>query len=53
MSLVGGRAESPFVVERHKAVQSDRLAVKPGLTRLAQVRSYYHLNRTHKVAYGC
>ena len=40
MSLVGPRPERPFFVERHKALQGVRLAVKPGLTGLAQVRSY-------------
>ena len=51
MSLVGPRPERPFFVERHKALQGVRLAVKPGLTGLAQVRSYYDLKPTHKVKY--
>lgn len=51
MSLVGPRPERPFFVERHKALQGVRLAVKPGLTGLAQVRSYYDLKPAHKVKY--
>jgi lipopolysaccharide/colanic/teichoic acid biosynthesis glycosyltransferase len=51
MSLVGPRPERPFFVERHKALQGVRLAVKPGLTGLAQVRSYYNLKPAHKVRY--
>jgi len=51
MSLVGPRPERPFFVERHQALQGARLAVKPGLTGLAQVRSFYDLKPTHKVRY--
>ena len=51
MSLVGPRPERPFFVERHKALQGTRLAVKPGLTGLAQVRSFYDLKPAHKVKY--
>jgi lipopolysaccharide/colanic/teichoic acid biosynthesis glycosyltransferase len=51
MSLVGPRPERPFFVERHKALQGVRLAVKPGLTGLAQVRSFYDLKPAHKVKY--
>ena len=51
MSLVGPRPERPFFVERHEALQGVRLAVKPGLTGLAQVRSYYNLKPAHKVRY--
>jgi lipopolysaccharide/colanic/teichoic acid biosynthesis glycosyltransferase len=51
MSLVGPRPERPFFVERHKALQGMRLVVKPGLTGLAQVRSYYDLRPAHKVKY--
>ncbi|MCL5279174.1 MAG: sugar transferase [Planctomycetes bacterium] len=51
MSLVGPRPERPFFVERHQALQGVRLAVKPGLTGLAQVRSYYDLKPAHKVKY--
>lgn len=51
MSLVGPRPERAFFIERHKALQGVRLSVKPGLTGLAQVRSYYNLKPTHKVRY--
>jgi len=51
MSLVGPRPERPFFVERHKALQGARLVVKPGLTGLAQVRSFYDLKPAHKVKY--
>ena len=51
MSLVGPRPERPFFVERHQALQGVRLAVKPGLTGLAQVRSYYNLKPAHKARY--
>ena len=53
MSLVGPRPERPFFVERHKALQGVRLAVKPGLSGLAQVRSFYDLKPAHKVKYDC
>lgn len=51
MSLVGPRPERAFFIERHKALQGVRLSVRPGLTGLAQVRSYYNLKPTHKVRY--
>ena len=51
MSLVGPRPERPFFVERHEVLQGTRLAVKPGLTGLAQVRSFYDLKPAHKVKY--
>ncbi len=51
MSLVGPRPERPFFVERHKVLQGIRLAVKPGLTGLAQVRSFYDLKPAHKARY--
>ncbi|HPC94841.1 MAG TPA: sugar transferase [Sedimentisphaerales bacterium] len=51
MSLVGPRPERPFFVQRHKALQGIRLVVKPGLTGLAQVRSFYDLKPAHKVKY--
>jgi lipopolysaccharide/colanic/teichoic acid biosynthesis glycosyltransferase len=53
MSLVGPRPERPFFVERHKALQGVRLAVKPGLTGLAQIRGLYDLKPAHKVRYDC
>ncbi len=51
MSLVGPRPERPYFVQRHKALQGVRLVVKPGLTGLAQVRSFYDLKPAHKVKY--
>lgn len=51
MSLVGPRPERPHFVKRHKALQGMRLAVKPGLTGLAQVRSFYNLKPHHKLKY--
>ena len=51
MSLVGPRPERPFFVERHEALQGVRLSVKPGLTGLAQVRSFYDLKPAHKARY--
>jgi lipopolysaccharide/colanic/teichoic acid biosynthesis glycosyltransferase len=53
MSLVGPRPERPYFVERHQALQGIRLAVKPGLTGLAQVRSFYDLKPDHKARYDC
>lgn len=53
MSLVGPRPERPFFVNRHTALQGARLAVKPGLTGLAQIRGFYDLKPTHKVKYDC
>ena len=51
MSLVGPRPERPFFVQRHKALQGVRLAVKPGLTGLAQIRAFYDLKPEHKLKY--
>jgi lipopolysaccharide/colanic/teichoic acid biosynthesis glycosyltransferase len=51
MSLVGPRPERPFFVERHEALQGVRLSVKPGLTGLAQIRSFYDLKPAHKARY--
>jgi lipopolysaccharide/colanic/teichoic acid biosynthesis glycosyltransferase len=51
MSLVGPRPERPHFVKIHKALQGLRLAVKPGLTGLAQVKNAYDLNPKHKVKY--
>lgn len=51
MSLVGPRPERPFFVRQHKALQGIRLAVKPGITGLAQVRSCYDLKPDHKLKY--
>lgn len=51
MSLVGPRPERPHFVRLHKALCELRLAVKPGLTGLAQIRSFYNLHPKHKVKY--
>ena len=51
MSLVGPRPERPYFVKRHKALQGTRLTVKPGLTGLAQIRSFYDLKPRHKIKY--
>jgi lipopolysaccharide/colanic/teichoic acid biosynthesis glycosyltransferase len=51
MSLVGPRPERPHSVKRHKALREMRLAVRPGLTGLAQVRSFYDLKPRHKIKY--
>ena len=53
MSLVGPRPERAFFIERYQALQGVRLSVKPGLTGLAQVRSFYDLKPVHKVRYDC
>ncbi len=51
MSLVGPRPERPHFVKMHKALQGLRLSVKPGLTGLAQIRSFYDLKAQHKLKY--
>lgn len=51
MSLVGPRPENLHRVNTHKALQGLRLAVKPGLTGLAQISSYYDLHPRHKIKY--
>ena len=51
MSLVGPRPERPHFVKRHKVLHELRLAVKPGLTGLAQIRSFYDLKPKHKIKY--
>jgi len=51
MSLVGPRPENLYRVENHKSLQGLRLAVKPGLTGLAQIRSFYDLHPRHKIKY--
>jgi len=54
MSLVGPRPENLYRVSRHKALQELRLAVKPGLTGLAQIRNArnaYDLHPQHKIKY--
>jgi lipopolysaccharide/colanic/teichoic acid biosynthesis glycosyltransferase len=51
MSLVGPRPENLYRVGVHKALQGIRLAVKPGITGLAQIRSFYNLRPQHKIKY--
>ena len=51
MSLVGPRPERPHFVKRHKSLREIRLAVRPGLTGLAQIRSFYDLHPKHKIKY--
>ena len=51
MSLVGPRPENISRVNTHKALRGLRLAVKPGLTGLAQIQSYYDLHPRHKIKY--
>jgi lipopolysaccharide/colanic/teichoic acid biosynthesis glycosyltransferase len=51
MSLVGPRPERPHFVKLHKSLRELRLAVKPGLTGLAQIRSFYDLKPRHKIKY--
>ncbi len=51
MALVGPRPENLHRVDKHKALQGIRLAVKPGLTGLAQIRSFYDLHPKHKIKY--
>ena len=51
MSLVGPRPENLHRVDEHKALQGIRLAVKPGLTGLAQVNNFYDLHPKHKIKY--
>ncbi|MHC4298250.1 MAG: sugar transferase [Planctomycetota bacterium] len=51
MSLVGPRPERPHFVRQHKVLHELRLAIKPGLTGLAQIRSFYNLKPQHKIKY--
>jgi len=51
MSLVGPRPDRPYSVKQHKVLREIRLAVKPGLTGLAQIRSFYDLKPKHKAKY--
>ena len=51
MSLVGPRPERPCFVAQFAALQGLRLAVKPGLTGLAQIRGRYDLRPDQKVKY--
>jgi len=51
MSLVGPRPENLYRVNKHKALRGLRLSVRPGLTGLAQIRSYYDLHPSQKIRY--
>jgi len=51
MSLVGPRPERPYFVRQYEALQGIRLAVKPGVTGLAQIRGCYDLKPQHKARY--
>ena len=54
MSLVGPRPENLYRVGNHKVLQELRLALKPGLTGLAQIsntRNAYDLHPKHKIKY--
>ena len=51
MSMVGPRPENIYRTKKHKDLQGIRLAVKPGLTGLAQIRSFYDLKPSHKIKY--
>lgn len=51
MSLVGPRPERPYFVKGYKALREIRLAVRPGLTGLAQIRNVYDLQPNHKIKY--
>ncbi len=51
MSMVGPRPERPHFVKIHKSLRELRLAVRPGITGLAQIRSFYDLKPRHKIRY--
>jgi lipopolysaccharide/colanic/teichoic acid biosynthesis glycosyltransferase len=51
MSLVGPRPENLYRVRLHKALRQLRLSIRPGITGLAQVRSFYDLHPRHKIKY--
>jgi lipopolysaccharide/colanic/teichoic acid biosynthesis glycosyltransferase len=51
MSLVGPRPERPHFVAQYEALQGVRLAVKPGITGLAQIRASYDLRPDRKLKY--
>jgi lipopolysaccharide/colanic/teichoic acid biosynthesis glycosyltransferase len=49
MSIVGPRPTLPYQVERYTTEQRERLAVKPGITGLAQVRGRNALSWTDRI----
>lgn len=51
MSLVGPRPERPHFVRQYEVLRGIRLAIKPGVTGLAQIRSAYDLKPQHKIKY--
>lgn len=51
MSLVGPRPENLKRIRQHRVLQGLRLAVRPGLTGLAQIRSLYDVHPRHKIRY--
>lgn len=51
MSMVGPRPERLHFTKRHRALRGIRMAIKPGLTGLAQIRGSYDLKPTHKIKY--
>jgi len=51
MSLVGPRPENLERIAQHRVLQGIRLAVRPGITGLAQIRSLYDLHPHHKIRY--
>jgi len=51
MSLVGPRPENLKRIQQHRVLQGIRLAVRPGLTGLAQIRSLYDVHPRHKIRY--
>jgi lipopolysaccharide/colanic/teichoic acid biosynthesis glycosyltransferase len=51
MSLVGPRPTLPYQVERYDDRQRRRLAIKPGLTGLAQVRGRRRLTWAQRIEY--
>ncbi|HOQ05472.1 MAG TPA: exopolysaccharide biosynthesis polyprenyl glycosylphosphotransferase [Anaerohalosphaeraceae bacterium] len=51
MSLVGPRPERPHFLEEYPVLRGIRLAVRPGLTGLAQIRRDYDLKPHHKIRY--
>ncbi len=53
MSIVGPRPENLPRIMKHEALRGLRLAVKPGMTGLAQIRGGYHLPPRHKRKFDC